>query len=67
MFALTEYEEKKRDEILRERNYDAMADLEETCEGSKSYYYQVHPSNIGDDVYLVYKGEKFYLSDPDSF
>lgn len=64
---LTDFEKSRRDEILTSKGYDAMSDLEETCDGAKSYHYEVHPSNIGDDVYLCFKGLKYYISDPDSF
>jgi hypothetical protein len=64
---LTDYEKARRDEILVAQNYDALSDLEETCDGSKSYHYEIHPSNIGDSIFLVFKGEKYFLSDPDSF
>lgn len=64
---LTEYEVAQRDELLKRLGHDAMADLEETCEGSASYHYEVHPSGIGDSVYLVFRGERHYISDPASF
>lgn len=54
-----------RDEILAKTDFDRMSDLEETCEGSASYHYVVHPSGIGDDIYLVYSGVKYSLFDPE--
>lgn len=64
---LTQYEVDKRDEILAAGGYDLMTDIEETCEGSRSYHYIVRPSGIGDSVYLVFNGEETFISDPDSF
>lgn len=64
---LTPFEETKRDEILKNLGHDALDDLEETCEGSASYHYEVHPSGIGDSIFLCYMGERHYISDPDSF
>lgn len=64
---LTPYEEAKKNEILSSERYDYLSDLEETWEGSRSYHYKVVPSNIGDEVFLVFKGQEFYISDPDSF
>lgn len=63
---LTEYETRVRDEALKTANYDLLADLEETCEGSRSFHYEVHPSGIGDTIYLVFKGEKTLLNDPEA-
>lgn len=64
---LTPFEKARRDEVLKAEGHDYLADLEETCEGSASYHYEVHTSNIGDSLYLVYKGKKTFLSDPESF
>lgn len=67
MFQLTRYEKDKLKQVLSDNKYDPLLDLEETCDGSKSYHFEVYPSNIGDTVYVVFYGEKTLLSDIDSF
>jgi len=60
---LNEKEKEKRDAIRKEQGYNGTADLEESCEGSKSYHYVVHPCNIGDTITLVYKGVEYDITD----
>lgn len=37
--------------------------LEETCEGSTDYHFEIRPSGIGDTVYCVCQGERVWLDD----
>lgn len=37
--------------------------LEEDCCGTKDYHFEIHPSGIGDSIYLVCNGERIWLDD----
>ena len=37
--------------------------IEEDCCGCRDYHYEIRPSSIGDNVYLVCKGERVWLDD----
>lgn len=37
--------------------------IEEDCCGTADYHYEIHPSGIGDTVYLVCNGERTWLDD----
>lgn len=66
MWPLSDLEIFNRDSFLKTMGYDGQIDLEEDCCGAKSYHYEVHPSNLCDTVYVVYKGMKHLISDLDN-
>lgn len=40
------------------------ADCEdETCEVRPPWHYEVHPGGLGDSIFLVFKGTKYYVED----
>lgn len=63
MLKLSGLEIAARDYFLEKMGYDGLADLEEDCCGATSYHYEVHPSGIGDSVYVVFKGTRHLISD----
>lgn len=69
MLLLSNIEETNVNRLLEEWGYfhkRALSDVEECCCGTKSYYYEVIPSGIGDHVYLVYDGHRALVSDLES-
>lgn len=67
---LNEIEIKNRERYLKEWDYGAKElwnDIEETCDGSRSYYYQIHPSGIGDQIILKYKNHSADITDYNCF
>lgn len=63
---LNEKEKTLRDKWLKIWEYNYEIDLEETAEGSRSYYYEIHPSNIGDTIFICYKNYRANITDYES-
>lgn len=69
MLQLNEVEKANVARLLKEWGYGSeqlLADFEEDCCGTRSYHFEVIPSGIGDNVYLVYKDHRECISDWES-
>lgn len=69
MLVLSKSEMITRDDWLKANGYgvkQAVADLEEDCCGSRSFHYEIHPSNLCDSVYVCYKGKRHLITDLDN-
>ncbi len=70
MLKLDEVEKENVRRLLEKWGYyhkRALADLEEDCCGTKSYHFEVIPSNIGDSVYLCYNGYRELISNIENY
>lgn len=66
MLKLNEVEKANVARFLKQWGYgikQRMIELEEDCCGSASYHFEVHPTGIGDGIYLVYGSHREFISD----